>query len=192
MTTKPPRYEFRCWPEDFDVHAARAAAQLDFDQTESRTDIYLLAPGRTDLTPKLRGGSVLELKARLGTRGVLERWHPVFSDAFPLDTDVLTLLAGLFPDVDARACTSPDALCAAIAGHADVRHVAKTRRKHVANGLRAEITEAACNGRVNRSIAFECEDASQLDAQLAALGLSGFANINYGAALRAPGLFGPA
>ena len=190
MTAKPPRFEFRCWPNAFDTHARRLESRLAFGDTEARTDIYLLAPGRTDLMPKLRGGTVLELKARLGVRGLLERWHPVFSDPFPLAAPSLTLLAGLFPDIDTSACASPDCLREALAGAADIRQVRKTRRKHMGNGLRAEITRAECDGRALASLAFECEEADQLDGEIYALGLTGLANCNYGAALRDPALFG--
>tara|TARA_R110000850_G_scaffold10620_5_gene37668 strand:- start:9285 stop:9887 length:603 start_codon:yes stop_codon:yes gene_type:complete len=190
MTAKPPRFEFRCWPDAVDAHVGRLERRLAFGDAEARTDIYLLAPGRTDLMPKLRGGTVLELKARLGTWGLLERWHPVVSDPFPLSAPSLTLLAGLFPDADTSACASPDCLREALAGAADIRHVRKTRRKHTKNGLRAENTRAECDGRVHASLAFECEDAGQLDGEIHALGLAGMANCNYAAALRDPSLFG--
>lgn len=190
MTAKLPRFEFRCWPDAFDAHAGRLESRLPFGDAEVRADIYLLAPGRTDLMPKLRGGTLLELKVRLGARGLLERWQPVFSDPFPLKASTLTLLAGLFPDVDTSACASPDCLREALAGAADIRHVRKTRRKHMENGLRAEITRAECDGRAHASLAFECEDADQLDGEIHALGLAGLANCNYAAALRDPTLFG--
>jgi hypothetical protein len=190
MTAKPPRFEFRCWPDAFDTHARCLESRLAFGETEARTDIYLLAPGRADLLPKLRGGTVLELKARLGARGLLERWHPVFRDPFPLAAPSLALLAGLFPDIDTSACVSPDCLRKALAGAADIRHVDKIRRKFMANGLRAEIARAECDGRAHASLAFECEDVVRLEEEIRALGLTELANCNYGAALRDPVLFG--
>jgi hypothetical protein len=40
--------------------------------TESREDIYLMAPGLPGLSVKLRGGSALEVKVHRGSAGILE------------------------------------------------------------------------------------------------------------------------
>jgi len=180
MMPESPRFEFRCWP-GHSVSLMRAAEnRYEFGDPEIRTDSYL------------RGGELLDIKACHGWHGHLELWQREFSSHFPLDKHEQRRICGIFPSVALLGLpfASPDDALRRLNRIVRQRDVCKARQLFRDGDFQAELTSATCDGVRCWTIAFECPDATRLEREIATLSLGHFDNMNYGAALKHPDVFG--
>jgi hypothetical protein len=186
------RWEFRCWPRTLLGYDRDLRAKYAFAGAETRTDRYFLVPGRRNVMPKLRGGERLEVKVQRRVRRSLQLWEMVLSAGFPLhkeDMAILSLhLSGQVPSLSAGA--SPQAVSAELAYATEVFDVQKQRILYDRAGLTAELCIAASGARWACSLAFECEEAGPVVAELERIGLQGFPNLSYADALQDPDILG--
>jgi hypothetical protein len=189
MAEPTPRYEFRAFGQGFGPIEDRIrGGRLCEDIAESR-EIYLLQAEHRDRNVKLRGGR-LELKTLLEEIGGLQRWAPAGQWEFPV---AARELAGtVFPELDSRLWGGPgesldqEALLERVdqTGREVARAVLFKRRfRFVVQGCPAEIDEILVNGAAVRSVAVESEDSQRLKALVCEIGLTGYDNTAYPAAL---------
>ena len=179
-----PRWEFRVFGGE--LAAERAALRhlsVPADEEEARTDIYFVVPRRVDASLKLRGER-LDLKLLRDERDGLELWEPAAEADFPVVPG--RLREELLGPAGVRLVL-PEApigrdlllgLGRAAPGMRLVR-VEKRRRQHRLDGVMAEFTRLAADGRAVESVAVEEEDPERAKRAIAALGLSARRNTSY-------------
>lgn len=188
----PPRYEFRCWPEDrAEDLLARLHAGWQRLERDRRNDLYLLPD--TESAPwliKLRDGRLFDIKVLRGTDDRLELWQPALQAAFPLSDAVAEEVTALFavpPSREASLRQSAAHLTAVLAqgGVHRLMPVAKRRQHFRIGSCYAEFASIQLAGAEMISLCVESVEAERVRAACAALDLGGYANSNYGAMLRA-------
>lgn len=192
MTSDARRFEFRCWPTLSRGLRRKIEIRYDFRTEETRTDTYFLIPGRNDLLVKLRGMVQLDVKACLGWQGPLELWHRALETRFPLSEAGREALSRLSPGLSRSSAgmVSPAEAILQLGQAGPPRAISKSRRLSTVSGLQVELTSVTDRCVTRWTLAYECPDADRLTAELNALSLSQMDNLNYGAALRHPEIFG--
>jgi hypothetical protein len=178
-------YEYRMWPEDVTPVRDFAAQGTSRQKVMSRTDWYIL--GETPyLLAKIRGGRRFEIKAMIGEAGPAQLWVRTFTSRFPLAPEVRPLMREVCPDAEfTRAMLrSPDAFVSALAGHAVICAVAKTRRLFKGQDMKAELTRVRALGRTALTVAVEATALEPVNRFLEAFGQHRLPNRDYGAWLR--------
>ncbi|NWG47462.1 MAG: hypothetical protein HXY25_13085 [Alphaproteobacteria bacterium] len=191
-------FEFRCWPRVLPEAAGELQRNWTHVRTERRDDIYLLPPRPGADLVKLRAGERLEMKHRLGRQGALELWRTSLSEAFPLPPGPAARLSSALGREGAAALPpgsllSPSLLLATLWEEGTIACVRlhKTRAVFETPGARAEVTHLSLSLGDWLTFALEAEAAEVAEAWIETLGLGDFANLDYGARLRAEGLGAP-
>ncbi len=146
-------------------------------------EIYVLSTGSDDAIVKVRDG-LLDLKVKTGdTPEGYEIFQPRGKFPFPVAREELALvLAELKVSIDLGADRySLDALLAIVRRQRDLVAVTveKTRHGFTVGDVICEYDEVWFNGALMESACCESADPPALARVVEALGLSGFANVNY-------------
>jgi hypothetical protein len=184
------RHEFRVFGADLGpLHAALAARGRERSD-ETRKDVYILLPGRPDVSFKLRDRD-LDMKLMDAREEGLERWRPAGSAALPLPRDELARLflaplglgAGDAPEwLDANALLR----LARERWGARILDVVKRRRRYAIGETLGEWTAlSVAEATPLETLALEDADPGRLAAEVAALGLLPAQNVGYPAFLAA-------
>ena len=188
MTTdEDARYEFRCWPGTVAPYALGLKKDWRPDGGDEREDIYILPQGAPNILPKIRGVERLELKRRVFTDAVLEKWNVEFSEPFPVSAEKTAQLANYFPGADRLGDAGFDTPAEALSSLRTVclvRKVSKSRRRYRRDACRAELTTVRIGPEEAASIALESQSRDAVLSAIQSLGVSGLPNVNYGAWLR--------
>lgn len=144
---------------------------------ESRTDLYLLPPGRPDLLPKLRGGERFEIKQLLEVREGLERWELSLSDPLPLCRTARERARELLGEALPNGELDPPVL--AHLGWIALR-VDKARRRWRRDRTTVEVTDTS----LGLTVAAEEPDRRTLLGVVRLLDLCDLANEHYGTRLQ--------
>lgn len=170
------RWEYRCWPGKGDLGALAETLGLHGEtRREARRDIYILMPNHLSELVKLRDGLVLEWKHRQMNGSALQMWGYAYRQGFPLGAPPPEPLRDL-PNGSAGAFLK------AARARRDLRVIdtRKERRLFDADGVRAEITQAAWNGGKHASLALEAPTFGALSDLLAKAPNLSLPNIHYG------------
>ncbi|HRK47288.1 MAG TPA: Ppx/GppA family phosphatase, partial [Nocardioides sp.] len=177
-----PRWEWRSFGEDFGTAEATFAA-LTPEQVVESTELYVLSTVGVDVV-KVRDDLMDVKHLREVDEHGLEQWTPVLKTAFPVSrTDLQVVADALGVDSPtAREAYPLDVLLEEVVGpdprlRAVIVH--KLRTRYRIDGCSAESTEVRVGGAVTRTVAVESEDAAQVLAVVAELGLTGRPNLNY-------------
>lgn len=177
------RWEYRIWPSETAAPLDAVRQKGKMQQSEYRTDTYVLSKSE-DLSPKLRGNRLFEVKRKCETVEGFERWGVALRKEFPLTADDLNI----YPKElhGASGCADPESLeTAAVKNGLLVASIRKHRSLFDIDTVQAGITEVLGGGLPMLSIALEGEDFERTKAVALDLGLTAFPNQDYSAALRA-------
>lgn len=181
-------YEYRAWPEEVEAMGLAISGSFRPVQTEQRTDDYLLPvkPSGGSYLPKIRGGRKFEVKQCLGTRSGIEIWRRVVSQKFPLDPGLRALLASIYPGIviPRRALETPGRLVLALAPHAFLCRVRKSRQLYRKGPCKGEVTRIEAFGTPAVTIALECSKPGPVLELLDQVPNPELPNVNYGEWLR--------
>ncbi len=191
--TPAPRYEFRCFGQQFD-HAHYRMARLSMPVPERywerRSDeIYLLSRRSEHSNVKIRSAK-LDIKKLVDTRDGLEQWQPVLKKDFPLERRLLADHLSPALEIDlARSVEdvlSVDQLLARMTAEPMLQAVRihKRRSGYLVNDTLCEFAEVLINGARVVTISTESSNRQDVLRTLAELGLAGVENINYMQAIR--------
>lgn len=183
-----PRWEWRAFERSF-VTPPGGDEPAAVDAPVERDETYLLSL----LSPhnvKIRDGR-LDIKRleRTGADG-LERWRPVFKEAFPIDADTLATACEAWgipgPAGDTPAHSLADLLRNVVVPHRQLRIVTLTKRRLPISvaGCRGERAHITVGGHHWNSVSFEDADPARVLAALAELKLDPAANENFPRALK--------
>ena len=187
MTGSAGRWEWRTFGPGARIaeHGWRHLAPVD---TQESDEVYILSGAGE--TVKVRA-ELMDIKQLLATDGFgLQQWRPVLKASFPLDRSnverVFEALHVPVPELDRDAYTLDEFLGELTGPARGIRAVSvhKRRVRYAPNGCSAEITEVLADGHAASTVAVESEDAAAVAAEVRALGLAGYVNTAYPAALR--------
>lgn len=178
-------YEYRMWPDDVTPYTDAVGKGHSKVKLQSRTDWYVLGETPYHLA-KIRGGRKFEIKSLIGEAGPAQLWVRKFSSRFPLTPDVRPLLQECCPDLEVTRAMlrSPDAFVNALAGHAVVCAVEKTRRLFRGQGMKAELTRVSALGKSAVTVAVEARQLEPVSRFVEAFRPLRLPNRDYGAWLR--------
>jgi hypothetical protein len=181
------RYEFRIFRPSLEPFATLLdAIAARFAQAASH-DRYILVEGVADASLKLRNRA-LELKARDGCFGPLERWTAAGRVLLPArGGELVAILArGGLAAPPERSFADAVGLARWLARRDGVRVLAvrKRRQLYVLPGARAELAVVAVGGRALRSLAVEAKDPAVVLGLVRRLGLPLGENTSYPTLLR--------
>lgn len=192
--TVVPRWEWRSFGEHL-AGSDTGFAKFPVDQVVDSSELYLLATLGTDLV-KVRDGLMDVKHLQCVAADGLEKWSPVLKAAFPLSAaDLATVTAawGLEPGaVEADGLSLDGLLEQVVRPNPRLRavEVRKHRLRYHVLGCLAEVTDVRTHHSATRTVAIESEDPASVVAAIAALGLTGHPNVNYGRGLKVLEHFG--
>jgi exopolyphosphatase/guanosine-5'-triphosphate,3'-diphosphate pyrophosphatase len=188
MTTIIPRWEWRVFGTGLGP-AEQALAALAPGPVEESNELYLLSTAGGNV--KVRDGLMdIKLLREVDADG-LERWEPVMKTGFPLPAAEVARVfdaLGVVPPLLTRAAYTLDRFLTELvepSGAVRVVRVHKRRVRYTLSGCRAEIADVEADGRTQRTVAFESEEASAVMAAVRGVGLDGQVNTGYPAGLAA-------
>jgi hypothetical protein len=173
-----PRWEYRSW-----INRAHAQALFEGDwltsPVEHRQDLYLIGPDAAFM-PKLRDGTIFEIKRLLKTRDGIELWEPWLSIPLlhmPAPPDQLEA-AGMHMF---RNVSQPEDFTSIAAGAEQWQAVPteKLRRLFYLDGLRCEVTLVILAGSEYWTFAAETAEFAPLAQLLDELRFTNIPNVNY-------------
>jgi exopolyphosphatase/guanosine-5'-triphosphate,3'-diphosphate pyrophosphatase len=189
-----PRWEWRCFGENFGA-AESAFAVLKPEQVTDSRELYLLSAEGVDVV-KVRD-ELLDIKHLLQVSDDgLEQWIPVMKASFPLsstDLDAIAAALGVALSSNAQSAYSLDALLEdVIDPNPDLRAVWVTKRRvrYTIGGCQAEVTEVRTDRASTRTIAIESEDPRRVAATVREVGLASRPNVNFAHGLEVLERFG--
>lgn len=173
-----PRWEYRCWTNR--AHAQSLfAGDWQASPVENRRDLYLIGPDPSFL-PKLRDGTIFEIKRLLKTRDGMELWTPGLSTSLPRTPDSSDQLAAAGMEIFKDARQPADFIrIAAGAEHWSAVPVDKSRRLFSVDGLRCEVTRVTVAEKQYWTFAAETPELSSLVQLVDKLRLQHLPNVNY-------------
>jgi exopolyphosphatase / guanosine-5'-triphosphate,3'-diphosphate pyrophosphatase len=188
MADIKPRWEWRSFGRRFGEAEARLA-QLAPGGVQESDEIYLLSGAGDNV--KVRD-ALMDIKVlREVDANGLEQWTPVMKASFPLPAaEVAKVLESLHLPVPppSRASFSLAEFIEQFAGPGGpIRAVKvhKRRTRYTVGGCMAELSDVVANGKPTRTLAVESEDAAAVIRAVRDLGLGGYTNTSYPAALAA-------
>ncbi len=188
MAEIKPRWEWRSFGQRFGEAESRLA-QLTPGGVQESDEIYLLSGAGDNV--KVRD-ALMDIKVlREVDANGLEQWTPVMKASFPLPAaEVAKVLESLHLPVPplSRTSFSLDEFIEQFAGPGGpIRAVKvhKRRTRYTIGGCMAELSDVVANGKPTRTLAVESEDAAAVIRAVRDLGLGGYANTSYPAALAA-------
>lgn len=183
-----PRFEFRCFGQEFDrIHhrMSRLSVPVPEPLWERRSEEVYIVSRTNDLNnAKIRDGK-MDIKQWVQTVEGLEQWNPVMKGSFPLSRAVLRdtvfpAFAVTAPELPADECDYATFL-EVIARHPDLAavRVGKRRYGYMVHETICEYAVVLINGARVVSVAAESTDREALHRTIRDTGMTGLENINY-------------
>jgi hypothetical protein len=185
MAESEPRYEFRVWGENLDLHRAQLERRATPVQAAS-SEIYFVPRTTERCNAKIRD-DLMDIKVLVREHRGLEQWKPTLKTPFPLDRSVIS--AQIFPDLESqppqlsrphyelgeflKEVVETDDRIAIV-------RLSKTRLKFSLGKCQAEFTEVHFNNVTScRTVAVESTYPEELLHTLGEIGLDGAENVSY-------------
>ena len=184
-----PRFEFRAWSDDFGTIGDNIVTLGQCRTKQPSQEIYIVSSEDIPLIVKIRG-ECLDIKRLIQVDRGLEQWQPCLKEGFPISLEtlkekVIPILNLEMPKAIAERYT-PDDFLETVVQPSDrwvAVSVCKRRLQCWLAGGAAEIVEVEVNGTVTQTIAVESTDPDLVLDLVKRLGLDGYKNLNYPAAI---------
>lgn len=191
MTKIVPRWEWRTFGTRFGLTETLFAA-LSPGAVQESDEVYFLGGTSAEQSAivKLRGGLMdVKLLREVNADG-LERWEPIMKEGFPLPAATAAKVYAslrLPPPQLLRGTYTPEQFADELAGpNGGLRpvKVRKRRVRYTVGGCVSEMSDIWVDGRLNRTIAIESENAAAVVSAVVSVALGGYVNTNYARGLR--------
>jgi hypothetical protein len=183
-----PRFEFRCFGQDFE-QAAQRMARLSVPVPEKvwerhSEEIYIVSRTNDLNNTKIRDGK-MDIKTFVQSVDGLEQWNPLMKGEFPMNSQML--LEEVFPAFQValpnlgKETYNLEEFLEIVKSHPDLQavQVKKQRFGYMVNNTICEYGFVLINGAKVATINSESTEIEDIKKTIADVGLTGFENINY-------------